>query len=128
MPRAPQIAPLQAGLHCLPPNFMKPNIATSRQVNRLDREQCSSTKSRHPLIEYQFRTALEERQFSGTGSNPKQTQPLVATGFHTLSNRFFNTEAKQDYAVEAIFFAIIVAISAWPVASMIQALAYLWDK
>jgi len=99
---------------------MKPNSQTSRQSNRRNDERSSFRfGSTHPLIEYQFRTSLGERQLGGAGTSHKQ--PVLAA-FRTLSDKFFRTEAKQEYIFEVLFFAIIVAISAWPIASMIQAL------
>ena len=99
---------------------MKPNSQTSRQSNRRNDERFSFRfGSTHPLIEYQFRTSLGDRQLGGTRASHKQ--PVFAA-FRALSDKFFRTEAKQEYILELLFFAIIVAISAWPIASMIQAL------
>ena len=99
---------------------MKPNSQTSQQSNRRNGERSSfQFDSDHPLIDYQFRTSLGERQLGGTGASHKQ--PVFAA-FRALSDKFFRTEAKQEYILELLFFAIIVAISAWPIASMIQAL------
>ena len=99
---------------------MKPNSQISRQSDRRNDERSSFRfGSNHPLIEYQFRTSLGERQLSGAGASHKQ--PVFAA-FRALSDKFFRTEAKQEYILEALFFAIIVAISAWPIGSMIKAL------
>jgi len=77
------------------------------------------------LIDYQFHTSLSEGQFGGAGSHQKRARPLFAPGFREVSNKFLKTEARQHYVFEALFFAIIVAVSAWPIASMIRALAEL---
>lgn len=99
---------------------MKPNSQISRQSERRNDERSSFRfGSNHPLIEYQFRTSLGEQQLGGAGASHKQ--PAFAA-FRTLSDKFFRTEAKQEYILEVLFFVIIVAISAWPIASMIQAL------
>ena len=47
----------------------------------------------------------------------------MVPGFREVSNKFLSTEARQHYVFEALFFAIIVAVSAWPIISMIRALA-----
>ena len=101
---------------------MKPNNTTSRQFDRLDQERFSGSRLSRPLIDYQFRTRLTEREFRGTGKNPRQARPLFAPGFRAVSNKFFETEAKLDYAAEALLFVIIAATAAWPVASMLRAL------
>ena len=101
---------------------MKPNTQTTRQSDRLGRER-SSFSPGHPLIDYQFRTSLSEGELGGAGSDHKQTRPALGRGFRALSDKFLSTEAKQDYVIEALFFGIIVAISAWPIVSMIRALA-----
>ena len=98
---------------------MKPNSQMSRQSDRRYDERSSFRfGSNHPLIDYQFRTSLDER-LGGAGASHKQP---VFGAFRTLSDKFFRTEAKQEYIFEVLFFAIIVAISAWPIASMIEAL------
>jgi hypothetical protein len=48
-----------------------------------------------------------------------------APSFRDLSSKFLATEMKRDYRAEAIFFAIIVGISAWPIVSMVQAMTQL---
>lgn len=103
---------------------MKPNTQTSRQSDHSGGAHPSSRLgSNHPLIEYQYHTALTEQQLGGAGSNPKQAQDASFSRFRALSNKFINTEEKHHYALEALFFAIIVAITTWPMVLMIQALA-----
>ena len=52
-------------------------------------------------------------------------RPVFAPGFRDLSNEFLGAETKRSYVAEVLFFAIIVAVSAWPIISMVQALAQL---
>ena len=59
------------------------------------------------------------------GASHELTRPVFAPGFRDLSNEFLDTEAKRHYVVEALLFAIIVGISAWPIVSMMRALAQL---
>jgi hypothetical protein len=77
------------------------------------------------LIEFQFRTSLNDQEFGGAGSDHQETRPLFAPEFRALSTKFQRTEAKQDFVLESLFFALIAAISAWPIVSMIRALANL---
>ena len=48
-----------------------------------------------------------------------------APPFRNLSKRFLAEEMKRDYLSEAICFLVIVGLSAWPIASMVQALSLL---
>ncbi len=50
-----------------------------------------------------------------------------AADFLALSADFLNRETKRSFAVEATFFGILVAISAWPIVSMGVAIAK-WIK
>ena len=119
----PSVSPHLDFLQAIPAtNFMKPNTQTSRQSDQFGME-CSLLRrgSNHPLIDYQFRTSQNEA--GRVGNNHKQARSVLVSGFRALSNTFFETEAKKQYVVEALCFALIVAISAWPIVSMIRALA-----
>lgn len=48
-----------------------------------------------------------------------------AAPFRHLSQDFLAEEMKRDYVKEAVCFLIIVGLSAWPIASMVQALSLL---
>ncbi|MEY2563499.1 MAG: hypothetical protein QOH88_1692 [Verrucomicrobiota bacterium] len=52
-------------------------------------------------------------------------RPVFAPGFRDLSNEFLGAESKRSYVAEVLFFAVIVAVSTWPMISMVQALAQL---
>jgi hypothetical protein len=105
---------------CLP-NFMKPTSQISRPHSRLD-EQGSSSPLRlnHPQTDYHFHAAGTEVK---SGGGHKLTRPVFAPGFRDLSDEFLGAETKRNYVTEALFFAIIVGVSAWPIVSMVQALA-----
>jgi len=51
--------------------------------------------------------------------------PALPPSFRHLSSEFLATEMKRDYLAEASFFAVFVGVSAWPIVSMLQALAQL---
>jgi hypothetical protein len=59
------------------------------------------------------------------GGASKLSRPLFAPGFRDLSKEFLGTETKRNYVAEVLFFAIIVAVSTWPIVSMMHALARL---
>ncbi|PYJ10376.1 MAG: hypothetical protein DMF06_06530 [Verrucomicrobia bacterium] len=59
------------------------------------------------------------------GSSRQLSRPVFAPGFRDLSNEFLATETKRNFVFELLLFVVIVAISAWPVVSTIQAMAQL---
>jgi len=79
----------------------------------------------HPDLDAQYQATHAD--FRARVDRPKlsPTLPLSAPSFRELSRRFLGAEMKRDYAFEAAFFAIIVAISAWPIISTLQALTEL---
>jgi len=87
---------------------MKPNSQISRQPNQ-------------PLTDYAFHSR-DLRTGAAAGSLKR---PVFAPGFRNLSNEFLGAETKRNYVAEVLFFAIIVGVSAWPIVSMVQALAQL---
>jgi len=105
---------------------MKPNYQLSRQPSRLDEARSSSRRaSPHPSTDYHFHAPATELQAGRAGSSHKMERPVFAPGFRDLSNEFLGAETKRSYVAEVLFFAIIVAVSAWPMVSMVQALAQL---
>jgi hypothetical protein len=57
------------------------------------------------------------------GSSRKLSRPVFAPGFRDLSNKFLGAETTRNYVAEVLLFAIIVGVSAWPIVSMVRALA-----
>jgi hypothetical protein len=103
---------------------MKPTSQISRQPGRLGDESSSSqSHSSHPLTDYHFHAPASGGQ--STGSSRKLTRPVFAPGFRDLSKEFLATEAKWNYVAEVLFFVVIVAVSTWPIVSMMHALAQL---
>lgn len=47
---------------------------------------------------------------------------LPSRGIGALTSEVFGADARRDFIVEAALFALIAAISAWPIASMISAM------
>ena len=100
---------------------MKPNYQISRRPSRRDEEHSSPRRSNHPLTDCHFQAPATEMQSSG--SSCQLSRPICAPGFRDLSNKFLGEESRRDYVVEVLFFAIIVGVSAWPIVSMVRALA-----
>jgi hypothetical protein len=105
---------------------MKPNSQISRQPGRLDEEGSSSQlPSNHPWTDYHFHASASELKANGAGSSDKLARPVFAPGFRDLSNEFLGAETKRNYLAEVLFFAIIAGVSAWPIVSMMRAMAQL---
>jgi hypothetical protein len=103
---------------------MKPNSQISRQLERLDEDVSSPRpRSTHPLTDYQFH--LPASEVRSTGSSRKLSRPVFAPGFRDLSNEFLGAETTRSYVAEVLFFVIIVGVSAWPIVSMVRAVAQL---
>jgi hypothetical protein len=103
---------------------MKSLSQISRQPGRLRGEQSPvGLRFKHPITDYHFHAADSEMK-SG-GSKHKLISPAFAPGFRDLSNEFLGAETKRNYVAEVLLFAIIVGVSAWPIVSMVRALAQL---
>ena len=103
---------------------MKPTSQISRQPERLDGERSPSRSGvNHPRTDHNFHAPTSDVH-SG-GRSPKLSRPVLAPGFRDLSNEFLGAEMKRNYVAEVLFFAIIVGVSAWPIVSMVRALAQL---
>ena len=93
---------------------MKPQSPINRQRR---------THPKHPNLDVRYRAT--EGGFRAAGAQLGRSKPLSSPSFRSLSDQFLGAEMKRDYAVEAALFAIIVAVAAWPIGSLIQAVASL---
>jgi len=62
---------------------------------------------------------------SSGNKDGRLSPPAFAPGFRNISYEFFGAETRRSYVAEVFFFAIIVGVSVWPIASMVQALGEL---
>jgi hypothetical protein len=74
-----------------------------------------------PLTDYQFRSSAEMHSVSALV--PGKTRRV--SSLWKQSSEFLADETSRDYVKEGILFTVIVAVSAWPIISMIGALARL---
>jgi hypothetical protein len=103
---------------------MKPNSQVSRQHERSQSDKSFARRHPHyPRIDCSFHAPASEVR--SAGSSRKLSRPIFAPGFRDLSNEFLATEAKRNYVAEVLFFVVIVAVSTWPIVSMMQAMAQL---
>jgi hypothetical protein len=75
----------------------------------------------HPATDYGYLSTRGE--FRGRSTGLKSAPPSGTPSFREVSNKFMRSEMKWQYAAEAGFFAIIVAVSTWPIVSMVRAMA-----
>ena len=76
-----------------------------------------------PVTDYHYLGTTAK--FHGCDASLKSPTPLPTPSFRELSNDFIGSEMKRHYMTEAAFFAIIVAVSSWPIVSMIRAIVEL---
>jgi hypothetical protein len=85
---------------------MKPISPTARNCRSL------------PLVEFNY----QPMRLSGYTAHCGKT---VAPAFHTISNSYFQREARRDFVGEACFFVAIIVTIAVPLFSMASALTEL---
>ena len=80
-----------------------------------------SIRAGSPFTNYRYLDTLGG--FRGRDAGLKPAAPSRTPSFREVSNDFMNSEMKWQYVAEAAFFAIIVAVSTWPMVSMVRAMA-----
>ena len=101
---------------------MKPTSHISTPLGRHAGERSPAPwHSRQPWIDYHFHSS----EPPAGGEDGRLSPPLFAPGFRNLSYEFLGAETRRNYVAELFFFAIIVGVSVWPIALMVQALGEL---
>jgi hypothetical protein len=95
---------------------MKPTSESTHRTSRSEND-----GSVRPLINYSYHAA-PALSANKARSYPAAKRTLFAPGFRKISNEFLGAETTRDYVLEFLFFAVITAVSAWPIVSMLQAL------
>ena len=100
-----------------PTHHISSNQRTSHGESPSSREHPS-----FPLTDYDFQTTA---QVSGSGQTfPKKATHISALRrFRQLSNEFVGAETSRYFVIEILLFSVIASVSAWPIVSMISALA-----
>ena len=103
---------------------MKPlsQLSAQRRSPRGE-ETPTGLRSKHPVTDYHFHAPAADLR--GANDRLHLAPPVLAPSFRHLSSEFLATEMKRDYLAEASFFAVFVGVSAWPIVSMLQAVAQL---
>jgi hypothetical protein len=94
---------------------IRQNQCVWRRGNRARR-----THPNSPLTDYNYRPT-SETQFSSAAGQPAAKLPA----FHKLSTEFLGAETNRHYIAELLFFVLITGVAAWPVVSMLTAVARL---
>jgi hypothetical protein len=103
---------------------MKPLSQISRQLRSVRGEQAPiESRVQYPVTDCHYHAANNAPR--AANKNLKLSPPVLAPSFRDLSNEFLAAETKRNYVIEALFFAIIVGVSAWPIVSMVRALSLL---
>ncbi len=96
---------------------MKPTPQISPNKHRSRRDSSAPRKQQSfPLTDCFFQSTLDARSTSSGICLEKKLR-----AFRNLSSEFFGAETRLDYAVELLLFALITAISAWPIISAMVA-------
>jgi len=75
-----------------------------------------------PEIDFHF----QETPHQNEGFSGKAPRKFSAAGFHRLSSRYIARETNRHFLTDALVFGVIVGVSAWPIVSMIRAIAPLF--
>src|SRR5438477_12002918 len=97
---------------------MKPTSHISTPLGRHAGERSPAPwHSRQPRIDYHFHSS----EMPSGNKDGRLSSPVFAPGFRNLSYEFLGAETRRSYVAELFFFAIIVGVSVWLIASMVHA-------
>jgi hypothetical protein len=94
-----------------------PSISSNQHRSRRDNRACRRDRS-FPLTDYNFQVTLE-----GQPNSSAFVPGTKLRAFRKLSSEFFGAETNRAYIAELLLFILITGVSAWPIISMIAALA-----
>jgi hypothetical protein len=69
-------------------------------------------------------TSIKRKVINGTAKKASR----IRGSFRDLTRRYFAGENRLEFVIEALFFAIIVAISAWPILAAAGALQEFFQR
>jgi hypothetical protein len=95
-----------------------PQISSNHQSSRGDGQR---DHRNFPRIDHAYHSPLSTRERSTSAADEKAYAPQTRA-FWKVSADYFSVEATRDYVMEAIFFAWISGVAAWPVAVAIHQL------
>jgi hypothetical protein len=97
-----------------------PQISSSWRSPRHDRD-ASAIERSFPITNNAYQATAEAVDSRNLVATKSHDLPKLRA-FRKISNDFFGAEASFVYAIEAIFFACISAVAAWPITAVIRQL------
>jgi hypothetical protein len=96
---------------------MKPTPQIS-SIQRFSQGETHASRDQRPtlLTDYSYQSTAKT---VGHGSVTAEKRLSESRTFRQVSREFFGTEADREYFVEAVFFASISCVAAWPVTVMV---------
>lgn len=96
-------------------------MTTTPQISSIPRSSKGETytfrdQQPAPLTDYSYHPTAKT---AGHGSVTAEKRLSESRTFRQISTKFFGTEAGLDYVTEAMFFASISCVAAWPVTVMV---------
>ena len=89
-----------------------------KPLDPIIRKRIEPRRAKAPFIEQHFQSGGGEpfgrAIFGSTPGEPSRKRPL-----YRMSGEYFQREMHREFFLEAIAFAVIVLISAWPLTSMV---------
>jgi hypothetical protein len=98
---------------------MKSIFKPGRPARDGESSSLDQSKPHSPAVDWNFQ--LPAPTFRG-GASYQRLGRIPFPAFRTISNSFFEAEAKREYRIEAAGFGVIVALAAWPMVQAAQAL------
>ena len=93
---------------------MKP---TSHRTSRIEFRGANDFGAhRFPVIDSAYQSVTIDGFRENCTSKP-------ASSFRAISNGYFKAEARRSFVTEAVFFAVIVIVSSWPLMQSVHAMA-----
>ena len=80
-------------------------------------------RSTQPVTDYHFHAPASNLR--AANNRLQFAPPALSPSFRDLSSDFLATEMKRNYLAEALFFAVMVGVSAWPMVPLVEAMAQL---
>jgi hypothetical protein len=99
---------------------MKPIFKTSGPAREGEARSSLDHKTQFTsAIDWNFQSSAPN--FRG-GASYQRLGRIPFPAFRTISNSFFDAEAKREYRIEAAMFGVIVVLAAWPMFQAAHAL------
>ena len=96
---------------------MKPSLQFIQINRRGEGRPSTRIGASLPKTDYQFQASSFD--FSGGRDDKRKAQP----SFRGISSNYFDSEARSNFAVEAVLFAVLVLLAAVPVIEGVRGMA-----